>query len=221
MQKYVNDIATVVDGKLEPLSNASVTVYDRGTTTLATIYSDNGVTTISNPTTSSITGRVEFYAVDGRYDVVVSKTGYYSVTIPDIILDDPISYNAPTSITANDSAAALSISQTGSGPALEVSGPISFGAPVIETASFTVSGTENFIICNGTASITVTLPSAATYPGRVITSKTIEAFTVVSASANVKPKASNTAGTAILAASVGSWATLVSDGTNWVVMAGS
>jgi hypothetical protein len=32
------------------------------------------------------------------------------------------------------------------------------------------------------------------------------------------PQGGGSAGTAILAASVGDWATLVSDGTNWIMM---
>jgi hypothetical protein len=45
-------------------------------------------------------------------------------------------------------------------------------------------------------------------------------YTVISASSNVKPANSGTAGTAILAATAGAWAMLVcEDGTNWVVMA--
>ena len=93
--------------------------------------------------------------------------------------------------------------------------------PVIKTASFTVGVLEREIICQGTASITVTLPAAASFPGREINLKTIAAFTVVSASANVKPLATNTAGTAILAATAGKWARLKSDGANWVIMAGN
>jgi len=92
-------------------------------------------------------------------------------------------------------------------------------APVTKTASFTVASTDRFIVCNGTASITVTLPAASSAPGRALTIKTIAAFTVVSASSNVVPIGSATAGTAILAASAGAWVELVSDGTNWVVMA--
>ena len=49
--------------------------------------------------------------------------------------------------------------------------------------------------------------------------KTIAAQTVVSAATNVKPINSNTAGTGILAGTAGAWALLVSDGTNWVIMA--
>jgi uncharacterized protein YaiE (UPF0345 family) len=376
MQKYVNDITTVVDGKLEPLSNAAVTVYVGGTSTLATLYSDNGITTTTNPFISSNTGRVAFYADDGRYDLVVSKAGYNSVSIPDIIFDDPAVYTGPTSIVVNNAVPALTINQQGTGPALAVEGagkigigtttptqdvhisregsaiveisnstdlvdldvrvgtvtttignvtshpltfitantermrigatgnvgigatnPVSplqvtgvasfsdgtaalpsiantgdlntgiffpaadtiafstggaeemritstgnvgignnaptstldlvgnysFGAPVTKTANFTVGDAENFIICNGTATITVTLPDAATYPGRIINIKNNAAFTVISASSNVKPRTGTvtTAGTSILLGTVGLWATLVSDGSFWIVMAGN
>jgi len=89
MQKYVNDIATVVGGALTPLSNATCTVYVSGTLTLAALYSDNGATVLNNPTTSSATGQLAFYAADGRYDIVVSKTGYATTTITDVLLEDP------------------------------------------------------------------------------------------------------------------------------------
>jgi hypothetical protein len=89
MQKYVNDIATVVGGSLAPLASASCAVYLTGTTTLASLYSDNGVTALTNPTTSSATGRLQFYAADGRYDIVCSKSGYTTTTITDVLLEDP------------------------------------------------------------------------------------------------------------------------------------
>jgi hypothetical protein len=89
MQKYVNDIATVVGGSLAPLASASCAVYLTGTTTLASLYSDNGVTALTNPTTSSATGRLQFYAADGRYDIVCSKTGFTTTTITDVLLEDP------------------------------------------------------------------------------------------------------------------------------------
>jgi hypothetical protein len=93
--------------------------------------------------------------------------------------------------------------------------------PVTKTAAFTVAAHENEIICNGTGSITATLPDATTQAGRKIRIKTIANYTVISASANVAPLTSATAGTAILAATAGKWAELVSDGTNWVIMAGN
>lgn len=94
-------------------------------------------------------------------------------------------------------------------------------APVTQTGNFSVGVADNWNICNGGATITVTLPTAgAPNIGREIMLKTIAAFTVVSASANVVPLAGGAAGTAILAAVAGRWSTLVSDGTNWVTMQG-
>jgi len=94
-------------------------------------------------------------------------------------------------------------------------------APVTKTGDFTLGANENEVICNGTASITVTLPSASSFVGRKVRIKTRAAFTVISASSNVKPLDTDTAGTAILAATAGKWAELVSDGANWVIMAGN
>jgi hypothetical protein len=64
----------------------------------------------------------------------------------------------------------------------------------------------------------VTLPTASSWTGREFTIKTIAAFTVISNASNVVPLAGGAAGTAILAATAGTWATLVSDGTNWIIM---
>ena len=90
--------------------------------------------------------------------------------------------------------------------------------PVTETADFTV-GTSAWYINNKSGSTcTVTLPSPATYTGRYLTFKNMQAQTLVSASSNVVPIDSTSAGTAILLAVVGNWATMVSDGTNWVIM---
>jgi hypothetical protein len=91
-------------------------------------------------------------------------------------------------------------------------------APVIVTADFTV-GTSAWYINNKSGSTcTVTLPSASTWLGRQITFKNMQAQTLVSASSDVVPIDSTSAGTAILLAVVGNWATMVSDGTNWVIM---
>ena len=96
---------------------------------------------------------------------------------------------------------------------------LDLNAPVTKTASFTLGDTENFVVCNGAGSITVTFPTASANTGRVVWVKTIAAQTVVSASSNVLPISSATPGTAILAGTAGAWAMLVCDGTNWVIMA--
>lgn len=89
-----------------------------------------------------------------------------------------------------------------------------------KTADFTLADDEGWIINNKSGSTcTATLPAASAWPGRAVTFKNLQAQTLVSASSNVVPIGTATPGTAILAATVGVWATLVSDGTNWVVMA--
>jgi hypothetical protein len=91
---------------------------------------------------------------------------------------------------------------------------------VTKTADFTVADTDGWLINNKSGSTcTVTLPDATLWGGRQITFKNLQAQTLVSASSNVAPIGSATPGTAILPASVGAWATLISDGTNWVIMA--
>ena len=88
-----------------------------------------------------------------------------------------------------------------------------------KTADFTLADTEGWVINNKSGSTcTVTLPAASSWSGRQVVFKNLQAQTLVSASSNVAPIGSATPGTAILPATVGAWATLVSDGTNWVVM---
>lgn len=95
----------------------------------------------------------------------------------------------------------------------------STSAPAIKTANFTVGSSEYWLINNKAgSSCVVTLPAASANVGKQIVIKTLQAQTVVSVSSNVVPLNSTTAGTAILAATAGKWATLVSDGSNWVIM---
>ena len=92
-------------------------------------------------------------------------------------------------------------------------------APVTKTANFTVAVGEAWLINNKSGSTcTVTLPAAASWIGRQLIFKNMQAQTLVSASSNVVPLDSTSAGTAILLDVVGNWATMVSDGTNWVIM---
>ena len=91
-------------------------------------------------------------------------------------------------------------------------------APVTVTADFTV-GTSSWYINNKSGSTcVVTLPTPSSYVGRQITIKNMQAQLVNSASSNVVPIDSTIAGTSILLNVIGNWATMVSDGTNWVIM---
>lgn len=92
------------------------------------------------------------------------------------------------------------------------------GAPVTKTADFSVAAGETWLINNKSgSSCTVTLPTASTNTGRVLHFQNYQAQTLVSASSNVVPLAGGAATTAILEAVAGANATLVSDGTNWIM----
>ena len=101
-------------------------------------------------------------------------------------------------------------------PASVISG--AGGAPVTKTADFTVAASETWLINNKSGSTcTVTLPTASANSGRTLHFQNYQAQTLVSASSNVVPLAGGAATTAILAAVAGANATLVSDGTNWIM----
>jgi hypothetical protein len=91
-------------------------------------------------------------------------------------------------------------------------------APVTKTANFTVAAGEVWLINNKSgSSCTVTLPTPSTNTGRVLNFQNYQNQTLVSASSNVVPLAGGSAGTAILQAVAGANATLVSDGTSWIM----
>ena len=91
-------------------------------------------------------------------------------------------------------------------------------APATKTADFTVADNETWLINNKSGSTcTATLPSASTNVGRVLHFQNYQAQTLVSASSNVVPLAGGAATTAVLQAVAGANATLVSDGTNWIM----
>jgi len=87
LRHYIDSVLNTVG---QPVANAIITIniHSGG---LATIYSDNGVTTKANPTTTSALGSFDFYVANGHYDIVVSGTGISTVTQSDIIIIDDTS----------------------------------------------------------------------------------------------------------------------------------
>lgn len=127
-----------------------------------------------------------------------------------------------TSGNLNYNAAATASIGNGNQPLSIRANTFSTLAPVSYAGTtYTVLTTDSFLISTGSAASTVTLPAAASFTGRMLTIKTTAAFAVSSASSNVVALAGGAAATAILAATAGKWAQLVSDGTNWIIMAGN
>lgn len=91
--------------------------------------------------------------------------------------------------------------------------------PLTKTADFTVAAGETWFINNKAGSTcTVTLPAASANPGRTLNFKNAQAQSLVSAASNVVPLESGSPAVGILSPVVGNWASVVSDGTNWVIM---
>ncbi len=182
------------------ISGTAITAADTGTVT-STIIADG---TIVNGDISASAG------------IVDTKLATISTALK-------VSNSATTATDANTASAIVARDASGNFTAgtitatnLNLSGYINRGAPVTKTASFTLAATENWLIVNATASCVVTLGAATA--GREVHFKNLAAFTIVSASSNVKPIGTNTAGTAILPATAGTFCTLVGDGTDWVIM---
>lgn len=90
MERY-QDFARILT-TAAPAPLATITVKNHGTSTLTTLFSDDGITPMANPTTAdAITGYFKFYAANGRYDVTVdpAEVGAATYGLGDILLFDP------------------------------------------------------------------------------------------------------------------------------------
>jgi hypothetical protein len=96
--------------------------------------------------------------------------------------------------------------------------------PVTKTGTFVVNDTFDTYIYNSTSAVTVTLPSAVLYSGRVLHFRNTNsnAASLSSDALNVVPIAGGSAAALIIALTgVGKSATLLSNGTNWLIIKSS
>jgi hypothetical protein len=100
-----------------------------------------------------------------------------------------------------------------------LSGTALSALPTVIIATGALTSTNQIV--NSASTVVLTLPSPASMIGQPITISTVQAAAVNSASSNVIPLNSRTAGTAILAATAGKNAVLVSDGTNYQIVNGN
>jgi len=112
----------------------------------------------------------------------------------------------------------VGISQTSPTSNLDVNGSVAFRAPSLVNAATYATATTDVSLRFTTTACMVTLPAAASFSGRILYLNNVTAIAVTSSANNVIPLGSNTAGTAILAATAGKFAMIQSDGTNWITM---
>ena len=183
----------------------------------------------------SVTGTLSFDAAQGTAGQVLTSAGtgvtptWTTPTTGTVTAVSVVSANGFAGTSSGGATPALTLTTTitgilkGNGTAISAAVAntdyMGVGAPVTKTADFTVANGEIWYINNKSGSTcTVTLPAASSWTGRTLTFKNMQAQTLMSASSNVVPIDSTSAGTAILLAVVGNWATMVSDGTNWIIM---
>jgi hypothetical protein len=201
---------------LPAVTGTVVTTGDTGTVT-STMILDGTLLNADVNVSAAIAG-TKISPDFGTQNVTTTGTGTAASFIPS-------SSTAPTNGLYLSAANTVAFSTSSAGKLfidsngfVTYTGSIGRATPVTKTANFTLAVTENWIICNGSGSITATLPTASSWTGREVMIKTIAAQTVVSASSNVVPLAGGAATTSILTATAGKYATLVSDGTNWIIM---
>jgi hypothetical protein len=182
----------------------------------------------------SVTGALSFDAAQGTAGQVLTSSGagvtptWTTPTTGTVTAVSVASANglAGTSSGGTTPALTLSTSVTGvlKGNGTAISAAVvntdyfAPSVPITKTANFTVADTDVWLINNKSGSTcTATLPAAASWSGRVLHFQNYQVQTLVSASSNVVPLAGGAAGTSILLASSGDSATLVSDGSNWLM----
>ena len=208
-------------GRLSVNTSALATTANAQATALRLTTSTGNLDYLEITNTRNITGGTDWttagYRLQQRVDGTWMGFLQFNGGGNTVLNSGGISFGAGTS-TVNSNGVVERLRITPTGLVSVTAGSFGRGGVVTKTGSFTLADNEDWIICNGTATITVTFPAASSWTGREVMIKNIAAFTVISAGNNVVPINSATAGNAILPATAGSWATLVSDGTNWVIM---
>ena len=104
MQCHFN---SVIDSSGNAINGATVSVYKPDLVTLATIYSDEGITLASNPITCDLQGRFYFFAGNGKYALKISGPGITTYWIKGVCLFDPSIILSPTPLSLINSFVAV------------------------------------------------------------------------------------------------------------------
>lgn len=206
---------TVVDqaGNVQPF--ASIQVNHEVGGALATIKPNrDGSGTLANAFPADSVGFAAFYVAGGLYKITATL-GSFTKEWRNVAIGTAQECDIDTDVTL----AANSDLVVPTQKAVKAYVDALASAPAIKTGtSYSVAAADVSLIINASGTFTLTLPDATLFPKRWLHLKSIAAQTVNSASSNVKPIATDTAGTAILTSTAGKWCALQSNGAHWVVM---
>jgi hypothetical protein len=146
----------VRDGAGNALATVTVQVLLKGTATPATIFSDNVGTVLANPFTNNADGTYQFYAANGRYDIVLTKAGFGEplTDTADNVLDDNCTIISPTQLTVNTNDYAPTNGFTAAIWRISSSGAINITGVLAPTSAS--SGYQLVIVNVGSQNITFT-----------------------------------------------------------------
>lgn len=80
---------TLIDDEGRPVSGASVSIYQGGTSTLAACYDDDETTTVTNPLTTDSDGLAQCHLANGKYDYTATKDGVTLSEVTGQVFYDP------------------------------------------------------------------------------------------------------------------------------------
>lgn len=89
MQKFQSNL---IDTFGRPVAGVPIYVWDLDNNPV-TIYSDNGITTKSNPFNTSSLGEYDFYVKNGRYNIYALINGVFTSIRSDVIFQDLVDYS--------------------------------------------------------------------------------------------------------------------------------
>lgn len=210
MQKFIE---TVEGENGRPVPGASITVYNAGTSTPATIYLSNGGAATANPLTADSTGMFYFYAADGRYDLLVSYAGA-TRTIYDILLEDPVDANVinATTLTATTGTIGTLNSTTATLTSATIPTLGSTTATISNGTVTTLASTNATVTALNAVSATATTGTVTTLTGTTTRTSTLSIGDVIT-SGNLQRIAGN-ASAAAFSNSISIEPTIQSDVTN-------
>jgi hypothetical protein len=149
MEHYTEELQ---DQSGKAIQLATVRVYNAGTLTLATIYSDNGVTHKTNPFLTGTDGAFDFYAANGRYDLTFTKSGYTftAAHTAGIALFDLVDYvsssvNTFSSLTSSTNTTAAMVCGTGCSLSTSGSGTITATGVTANAVALATGTTGNYV----------------------------------------------------------------------------
>jgi hypothetical protein len=205
-------------------ATAMVSVFGSNFYSYSSVLFGNEIPSVQFVNSNLLQFYVPTYLSAGTYPVQISN-GASRSNIVNYLLEETDGFwqqQSDGSIANTNANASSSAGVAGTG--IVRIGGLSLAAPLTidddnaaQVTSATV-GQSNWIICNVSSSYTLPLPSAAQYIGRQLMVKSTGGTVFASQAVYPQNSADPSSLTTVLLEGSGNWATIVTDGTSWIVM---